>query len=204
MAFQQDPVVKIILVGESGVGKTALFTAFSNNTFATAHVATIGVDFCMKRIALEDGMIAKLQMWDSAGMERFRALTASYFRGADVICLLYDITNPESFAKLTNWVHTIRTTTQEEFMFLVIGNKQDLSPAHRQVSEEEGALFAASLSAGFFETSAKTFLHVVDAFTFMAKESIKRGVKHVPRVLTLDPISTLPVASNQKRRCWLF
>lgn len=204
MTIVQDPIVKIILVGESGVGKTALFTAFSENTFASTHVATIGVDFCMKRIALEDGTIAKLQIWDSAGMERFRALTASYFRGADVICLLYDMTSRESFTKLTNWVHTIRKTTQEEFMFLVIGNKQDLSPAYRQVSEEEGALFAASLSAGFFETSAKTFLHVVDVFVFLAKESVKRGVKHVPRVLTLDPTTTLTIASNSKHRCWPF
>ena len=204
MTFQQDPIVKIILVGESGVGKTALFTAFSENTFANTHIATIGVDFCMKRISLEDGSLVKLQIWDSAGMERFRALTAAYFRGADVICLLYDITNRESFAKLTNWVHTIRTTTTEEFLFVVIGNKQDLSPAHRQVSEEEAALFAASLSAGFFETSAKTFFHVTDVFAFLAKECVKRGIKHVPRVLTLDPTTVVTVTSNPKRRCWPF
>lgn len=172
MTFAQDPTVKIIIVGDSGVGKTSLFTSFADQGFIRSHVPTIGVDFRLKQIQVGDQRV-KLQIWDTAGLERYRSLTANYFRGADVVCLVYDITSRESFANLKNWIHIIQQTTTEEFMFLVVGNKVDL-PAHRMVSDEEGALFASSMSAGFFETSAKTFLHVADVFAFMAQEVLNK------------------------------
>lgn len=200
MNVPQDPVIKIIIVGDSGVGKTSLFTAFNDKSFTSAHTATIGVDFCLKRIRVEDQTV-KLQIWDTAGLEQYRSLTSAYFRGADVICLMYDTTRMESFANLANWVRIIRSTTEEEFLFIVIGNKTDL-PAYRMVSSEDGAIFAASISAGFFETSAKTFIHVEDVFAFLAKEVLKRSVKHQPHVLTLSDVAEVPV-KPKRSWCWL-
>jgi small GTP-binding protein len=184
MNIQQDPTVKIIIVGDSGVGKTSLFTSFADQSYTGSHIPTIGVDFRLKRIQVGDQTV-KLQIWDTAGLERYRALTANYFRGADVVCLVYDITCRESFANLKNWIRIIQQTTDEDFMYLVVGNKMDLT-AYRMVSDEEGALFASSISAGFFETSAKTFLHLTDVFLFMAQEVLKQGVKQQSRVLVME------------------
>jgi small GTP-binding protein len=197
MTFPQDPRVKIILIGDSGVGKTSLFTSFADQSYTSSHIPTIGVDFRLKRIHVGDQPV-KLQIWDTAGLERYRALTSNYFRGTDVICLMYDITNRESFNNLANWIRIIQQTTDEEFVYLVVGNKMDLT-AHRMVSDEEGALFASSISAGFFETSAKTFLHLTDVFSFMAQEVLKRGVKHQPRVLVV-----LESEPKPKRFCGWF
>lgn len=186
MSFPQDPVVKIILIGDAGVGKTSFFTSFADGQTMSNYIPTIGVDFRLKRISLDTGQQVKLQIWDSAGQERFRSLTSSYFKGADVICLVYDITSRQSFHNLLGWLQFIQKTTHESFLYIIIGNKSDLSPAHRQVSEEEGATFSASLSGGFFETSAKTALHVGEVFDFLTKEIMSRGtVKYVPRVISL-------------------
>jgi small GTP-binding protein len=151
---------------------------------------------------LDTGQQVKLQIWDSAGQERFRSLTSSYFRGADAICLVYDITSRQSFHNLHTWLQFIQKTTQESFLYVVIGNKSDLSQAHRQVSEEEGATFAASLSGGFFETSAKTALHLGEVFDFLAKEIVRKGrMKYEPRLITLaDAGDAYPLVESEKSK----
>ncbi len=202
MASQQDVIIKVIIVGDSGVGKTSIFTTYIDQIYRNMHIPTIGVDYALQKIQLDDKLV-KLQIWDTAGLERYRSLTCHYFRGADVICIVYDITNRESFANLEKWIRVIEEDTGgEDFLYVFIGNKIDKA-AFRKVSAEEGALFAAARAAGFFETSAKTAASISDVFTGLAKEVLQRGnTKHVPRVIEF-PLEEEP-KDKPKRFCWFF
>ena len=179
MNFLPDPVVKIILVGDTGVGKSSLLLTYAEEHFPGEHTPTIGVDFRFRRVKVNNQTI-KLQIWDTAGQERFRAISASYFRGSDIICLMYDITNKDSFESLKkDWIPTMqRTIPIEEIMLVLIGNKSD-KEARRHVSQEEGAMLAASLHAGFFEASVRLRRNVTEVFDFMATHAVSKKTESI-------------------------
>uniref|UniRef100_A0A8D2ZN25 RAB18A, member RAS oncogene family n=1 Tax=Scophthalmus maximus TaxID=52904 RepID=A0A8D2ZN25_SCOMX len=123
--------LKILIIGESGVGKSSLLLRFTDDTFDPEQAATIGVDFKVKTISV-DGNKAKLAIWDTAGQERFRTLTPSYYRGAQGVILVYDVTRRETFAKLDNWLNELETyCTRNDLVKMLVGNKIDKRQAQR-------------------------------------------------------------------------
>uniref|UniRef100_A0AAQ4Q444 RAB18B, member RAS oncogene family n=1 Tax=Gasterosteus aculeatus aculeatus TaxID=481459 RepID=A0AAQ4Q444_GASAC len=124
--------LKLLIIGESGVGKSSLLLRFTEDTFDPEQPATIGVDFKVKTLSI-DGNKAKLAIWDTAGQERFRTLTPSYYRGAQGVILVYDVTKRETFTKLENWLNELETyTTRNDLVKMLVGNKIDRRPVRRQ------------------------------------------------------------------------
>jgi Ras-related protein Rab-1A len=154
-----DYLFKVLLVGNSGVGKSTLVERYVDDKFNELHLATIGVDFKIKTLFLDD-KIVKLQIWDTAGQERFRSITTSYYRGAHGIFIVYDVTNRTSFNDVKNWIREAGIFHILPKNILLVGNKIDYV-SKRQVSTEEGIQLSESLGCSFIETSAKSSLQSV-------------------------------------------
>merc|ERR1712139_617219 len=166
MAQEYDYVFKLVLIGDSGVGKSCLLLRFADDTYTESHISTIGVDFKIRTIQL-DGKTIKLQIWDTAGQERFRTITSSYYRGAHGIIVVYDTTDHETFEHVKTWLHEIDRYASENVNKLLVGNKSDLT-SKRKVETESAKEFADSVSIPFVETSAKNSTNVEKAFMMMA------------------------------------
>eukprot|EP00803_Ostreobium_quekettii_P004629 evm.model.scf_672.5 EVM.evm.TU.scf_672.5 scf_672:21350-23358(-) len=168
MAFQPgesyDLLFKVLLVGDSAVGKSCLLMRFTADRFDDHAASTIGVDFKIKYVTLK-GKKLKLTIWDTAGQERFRTLTSSYYRGAQGIIFVYDVTRRETFESLASvWLSEVEMySTIEDAVKMVVANKVDMD-SDRQVSKEEGTAFARQHGCLFVETSAKTNVAVQQAF----------------------------------------
>ena len=172
-----DYLFKLLLIGDSGVGKSSLLLRFADDTFTESYISTIGVDFKIRTIELDNKMI-KLQIWDTAGQERFRTITSSYYRGAQGIIVVYDVADKESYSNVKQWLHEIDRYASENVKKLLVGNKCDLVDK-RQVTYEEAVEEAAHMGTTFLETSAKNKLNVEEAFIAMAKE-IKKSLGEAP------------------------
>jgi len=172
MAQEYDYVFKLVLIGDSGVGKSCLLLRFADDTYTESHISTIGVDFKIRTIQL-DGKTIKLQIWDTAGQERFRTITSSYYRGAHGIIVVYDTTDSDTFEHVKTWLHEIDRYASENVNKLLVGNKSDLT-SKRQVETDAAKEFASSVTIPFLETSAKNATNVEDAFMTMAGEIKKR------------------------------
>eukprot|EP01129_Flabellula_baltica_P005503 TRINITY_DN19_c1_g1_i1.p1 TRINITY_DN19_c1_g1~~TRINITY_DN19_c1_g1_i1.p1 ORF type:complete len:202 (+),score=46.52 TRINITY_DN19_c1_g1_i1:48-653(+) len=157
---------KILVIGDSSVGKSSLLLRFADGDFNSNFLSTIGVDFKLKTIEVGNSPV-KLQIWDTAGQERFRNITRSYYRGAHGIMLVYDVTNEESFANIDYWLKEVDKFASPNVHKILVGNKNDLVD-ERVVSEEDGRQLAASMDIKFLETSAKEATNVNEAFTQMA------------------------------------
>jgi len=187
--MEEDPILtnlKILIIGESGVGKSSLLLRFTDDAFDPEISATIGVDFKVKVISI-DGNKVKLAIWDTAGQERFRTLTPSYYRGGQGAILVYDVTSRESFQKVEDWLNELETyTTNHDMIKMLVGNKCDKED-ERQVSKEEGIKCARKYQMMFIEASAKTKEGVQCAFEELVEKVIqtpglweacdKRGIK---------------------------
>ena len=168
MANQKyDHLFKLLIIGESGVGKTCLLLRFTDDSFTANHLTTIGIDFKIKIINLENKLI-KLQIWDTAGQERFRTITKTYYKGAHGIILTYDVTDKNSFKNIRNWIKQIEANAQNNVCKVLVGNKCDRPD--RVVSEGEGQNLADEFKMKFFETSAKTNQNVTEVFMYLTKE----------------------------------
>ncbi|XP_030157006.1 ras-related protein Rab-26 [Lynx canadensis] len=171
-----DVAFKVMLVGDSGVGKTCLLVRFKDGAFlAGTFISTVGIDFRNKVLDV-DGMKVKLQIWDTAGQERFRSVTHAYYRDAHALLLLYDVTNKASFDNIQAWLTEIQDYAQHDVVLMLLGNKVD-SAQERVVKREDGEKLAKEYGLPFMETSAKTGLNVDLAFTAVAKELKQRSMK---------------------------
>jgi len=177
-SFNQDYdyLFKLLLIGNSAVGKSSLLLRFSDNIFNDSFLPTIGVDFKIRTFDLNSKTV-KLQIWDTAGQERFKTITSSYYKGAHGIIMTYDITDKQSFRDIDNWLAEVEKHASENVNKLLVGNKCDLE-ANRQVTYEEGKAYADQLGIKFIETSAKNSVNVDNAFFTMANE-IKSRVQKV-------------------------
>ena len=164
---EYDFIFKILLLGDSNVGKSSLISRYVDGLWSDVFVPTIGVDFKIKTLEIGNKNI-KMQIWDTAGQERFRNIISSYFRGSHGILLIYDITNKNSFNNLQDWLEVIENNANKNVLKILIGNKNDLEE-DRQIKTEEGQSFANRNNMQFIETSAKTNTNVTDAFEALAK-----------------------------------
>jgi len=166
--------LKMLLVGDSGVGKSCLLLRFSDGTFTHSFMPTIGIDFKVRTIAI-DGKDIKLQLWDTAGQERFRTITAAYYRGGHGVVLVYDVTDQNSFNHVKTWMKSIETHASQGVNKILVGNKADMNDK-RVVSTEQGKELAERYGIEFYETSAKTGLNVEEMFMLLAKEIKQRVI----------------------------
>jgi Ras-related protein Rab-1A len=165
---EYDYLFKVLLIGDSGVGKSALLTRFTDRTFTDSYMITIGVDFKIQTIKLDDKII-KLQLWDTAGQERFRTITSAYYRGSNGIIIVFDLSDKETFDHVKIWMAEIENYSNDVKLML-IGNKNDIEGSKRQVYYEDAKEFADKLGISYIETSAKTSINVKEAFINMAYE----------------------------------
>ena len=161
-----DYIFKIVIIGDSGVGKSCMLLRFADNEFTDSYISTIGVDFKIKTLNVE-GTNVKLQIWDTAGQDRFRTITSSYYRHAQGIIIAYDITDRQSFSNVQKWLEEITRYATEDVAKLIVGNKCDLE-SERVVKFEDGKQMANSFDIPFIETSAKSSTNVINAFMEMA------------------------------------
>jgi len=167
-----DYLIKLLLIGDSGVGKSCLLLRFSDDSFTPSFITTIGIDFKIRTIELE-GKRIKLQIWDTAGQERFRTITTAYYRGAMGILLVYDVTDDKSFANMGNWIRNIEQHASENVNKILIGNKCDLVDK-KVIDTARGKALADEYGIKFLETSAKNSTNVDEAFISLARDIKKR------------------------------
>ena len=156
------PIYKVILVGDSGVGKTCLLSMYIKGE-CTSTIPTIAVEFCTKEIQLENGFNIKVQLWDTAGQERFKSLAMNYYRKAFGILLLFDVTKRSSFDSCINYLEEVRRNSDKNCVIYLVGNKVDLIK-ERQITYSEAQLFANKQNIKYIETSAVTNQKVVEVF----------------------------------------
>jgi Ras-related protein Rab-1A len=194
------------LVGDAGVGKTSLFENFTNPIYpTTSYNPTIGVDFGNKTIVVQSKKI-KIQIWDTAGQERFRSITHNYYRGADIVILIFDLTNMESFNNVNMWYKLIRDIVKSDekpYKYILIGNKCDLKP-RRIVSADIATEFARNNDMQYFETSYyykddinNIFEDITKNILLIKKDIVSSDEKAANIVLGLSKI-------NKKQWCYLF
>lgn len=173
MASRKKALLKVIILGDSGVGKTSLMNQYVNKKFSNQYKATIGADFLTKEITIDDRLVT-MQIWDTAGQERFQSLGLAFYRGADCAALVYDVSAPNTFKSLDGWRDEFLIQAgprdPDNFPFVVIGNKIDLE--NRAVTTKRGLAWCQSKNIPYFETSAKEAINVEQAFQSVAKNAL--------------------------------
>ena len=172
---EYDYIFKVLLIGNSDVGKSSLILRYVDQIWNDVFVPTIGVDFKVKSIEVAQKLV-KMQIWDTAGQERFRNVISSYFKGAHGILLIYDITCRESFKELENWLGEVERHASSQVLKILIGNKCDLEEK-REIQKDEGEAFAMRNGMQFIETSAKNNTNVSEAFEALAKIMVESSNK---------------------------
>ena len=156
-------VFKILLLGDSEVGKSCFLMRYSDNVFVENYITTIGLDYKLKNVKLDSGKTIKVQLWDTAGQDKYRTIAKNYFKGSHGILLLYDITKQSSFNNIREWIQDIREEVSPKAIIFLIGNKIDLAD-QRKISKEKGIELAEEYKLPFFEASAKSGENVDEVF----------------------------------------
>ena len=193
---EYDYLFKLLLIGDSGVGKSCLLLRYADDAYSDSYITTIGVDFKIRTVDI-DGKTVKLQIWDTAGQERFRTITSSYYRGANGIIIVYDVTDQDSFNNVKQWLHEIDRYANENVNKLLVGNKCDLT-AKKVVSYETAKELADNLNIEFIETSAKNATNVETAFLTMAREIMKKQ-RDAPEAGKEKKKIVVPTKSNNEK-----
>lgn len=197
-----DFVFKIIIVGEAGVGKSCLLRRYADQTFTENYINTIGVDFKVRTLEM-NGRLIKLNIWDSAGQERFRTIVNTYYRGAHGICLVYDITDLDSFQKLNEWLQDVTELAEPNAKKIIIGTKKDLEQ-RRQVKSEQVKSYSETIGVPYIETSSKEGHNVEGAFRYITGLLLEEHESLFPSSgdtnnIYLDGNAT-PVNADQNRK----
>ncbi|XP_063221644.1 ras-related protein Rab-8A [Bacillus rossius redtenbacheri] len=167
MALDFAATYKVLVLGDSNVGKTCIVHRYCDERYYDTYISTIGIDFKQKIINL-DGTPVKLQIWDTAGQERFRTLTTAYYRGAMGILLMYDVTSLDSFNHLSYWLRNIQENAAPDVVKVLAGNKCDVVE-QRAVDKERGDKIADNFDMPFFEVSCKNNVNIEEAFLTLAR-----------------------------------
>ena len=192
-----DIKLKIMLLGDSTVGKTSILRRYCKNEFSNKYATTIGIDFQFKNMIKFDNRI-RLQIWDTAGQERYKVVAKNYFNSSDGFIIIYDITNRESFNNIDNWISQINDVANKEVKFILFGNKNDLEES-RIVSADEGTEMAEKYSMKFYETSALTGDNINEGFDFLVDELLKDENRLSKKINSIELNNNMK--NNKKRRC---
>ena len=168
-----DYLFKVLLLGDSDVGKSSLILRYTEETFNSKLVNSIGVDFKMKKREI-DGKVIKVQIWDTAGHERFRSITYSYYRGANAIIIVFDLSDKKSFISITEWLKQIEKHAKENVFKFLVGNKSDLVE-QRKVSYDEAKQYADEDELPYIETSAKEGININELFDSSIKSFLNNS-----------------------------
>jgi Ras-related protein Rab-7A len=193
--------MKVLLLGDAGVGKTSVLCQFVNREFSTHYRPTVGADFVSRQLEV-DGTFLTLQIWDTAGQERFRSLASSYFRGTEVCVLVYDVTSESSFENIDMWWEVFRrecAPLHPSFPFLLLGNKSDEADK-RAVPTDTAHRYAADRHFLFHEVSAKTCDNVAEAFDAVVRQSIQIS-KLDQETAACPQIDVLGESAVQTKKC---
>ena len=206
-----DFLFKVVLIGDTGVGKSNLLSRFTRNEFTYDSKTTIGVEFATKNIPVDGNKVVKAQIWDTAGQERYRAITSAYYRGAVGALLVYDISRSSTFDNVERWLKELRDHADSNIVIMLVGNKSDLSHK-RQVETETALEYATKNKLAFIETSAMESVGVDDGFTRIVAEIYKLRKKKrmareggeggaVPKGSTIDIGVKADAAQERKSSC---
>ena len=166
---ETDLVYKILLLGDSEVGKSCFLMRYADNVFVENYITTIGLDYKLKYIQLDSGQVIKVQLWDTAGQDRYRTIAKNYYKGSHGILLLYDVTKSSSFENIREWIKDIREEVYEKAIIFLIGNKIDKKDQIK-IKTEEGEKLAEEFNMPFFEASAKSGENVDEIFKALYKK----------------------------------
>lgn len=211
MNSDYDYLFKILVIGDSGVGKSCLLMRFIDDKFTESFISTIGVDFKIRTMNVH-GKIVRLQIWDTAGQERFRSISATYYRNAHGIILVYDVNWMESFLHIDQWLKEVERNAGARVSRLLVGNKCDLE-GKRQVDYELAKNFADDIGVSFVETSAKNDTNVDIVFNTMVEELNEKLASGLPLMATSPNNSAkslglsdnqLPAESTSRQKCCSF
>ena len=190
----EECVYKILLLGDSSVGKSCLLKRYTDNTFLDIHISTIGLDYKLKEVKLKDGKTVKVQIWDTAGQDRFRAITKNYYKGAQGIALIYDITNQITFENVRKWIDQIKEEVSEKVPIILVGNKIDIVE-RRVIKKEDGESMAKEYGLLFSECSAKTGENIDSTFNQLVEKTVENYSKVKAKGETLNN------KKNKKKSC---
>ncbi|XP_037935569.1 ras-related protein Rab-35 [Teleopsis dalmanni] len=198
MARGFDHLFKLLIIGDSGVGKSSLLIRFSDDTFSGSYITTIGVDFKIRTVVI-DGLRVKLQIWDTAGQERFRTITSTYYRGTHGVIIVYDVTNGDSFANVRRWLDEIQNNCDVVNKVLV-GNKND-DPDRKVVITEDAQRFARQMDIELFETSAKDNINVEEMFLSITRQVLQHKLRNAQNEQQKDTINLKHQKKKGKSKC---
>ncbi len=173
--------IKVITLGNSAVGKSSFIIKYIDNSFTLYYTATLGIDFKQKKIKLKDGRDVRLRIFDTAGQERYKSVSASFIKKADGVILIYDIGNLESFEAVENWIKSIREIGKDNLPIILVGNKCDLSDDKRMISLKEGQDKADEFNIPFYETSCKEGINIKEVFEKLVDDIMEKGSKNINR-----------------------
>ena len=200
---QFDYTFKIVMIGDSGVGKSCILLRFADDKFNENFYATIGVDFRFKNVMVDDKSV-KLQIWDTAGQERFKTITSAYYRGADGIIIVYDITDRNSFAHIKDWLDDVNKYTDDNPLKIIVGNKIDLIK-DKQINNNDMKTMTAQTGIEIIECSAKDSIKINDLMEIMTKKLIEKkkneGNKNTTKSMILNDINNKNKELNNKGCC---
>lgn len=186
-----DYLVKLLILGDSGTGKSSLLLRYTDEEFHNTYITTIGIDFKVKTVTI-NGKKVRIQVWDTAGQERFRTITQAYYRGCNGVLVVYDCTDKDSFDHVTHWIKDLNNHTNDNVSKILVGNKSDLVD-ERVIKFEDGKVLAESYNINFFETSAKTGNGVHDTFN-----SIISNIVHIYEINNLSNKTDIINDDNNK------
>ena len=188
---------KILLLGDSSVGKTCFLKRYIDETFQDVYLSTIGFDYKYKHITLKDGKKIKLQIWDTAGQERFRTIGKNYYKGAHGILLIYDVTNQSSFDSIKKWLAQIKDEASGKACVLLVANKIDIED--RIISKEDGENIAKSYNLDIYESSAKDNINVSEVFEDLAERINEKYKIMKEKAIKLE--QNVPENTKPKKKC---
>ena len=194
-----DHLFKIVMVGDTEVGKSNLIQRFTRDEFSQDSRTTIGVEFAMSSIRV-DGATIKAQIWDTAGQERYRAITNLYYRGAVGVLMVYDITRHSSYRNIEWWLQELRDHTTDDIVIMLVGNKFDLRHL-RMVDSMEARAFAERNGLSFIETSALDSTNVETAFNSIVREIYRVMKERQHKKPSLDRAISLHEPTKNKKPC---
>ncbi|KAI4298934.1 hypothetical protein L6164_032440 [Bauhinia variegata] len=204
---EYDYLFKVVLIGDSGVGKSNLLSRFTRNEFCLESKSTIGVEFATRTLQVE-GRTIKAQIWDTAGQERYRAITSAYYRGALGALLVYDVTKPTTFENVSRWLKELRDHADANIVIMLIGNKTDLKHL-RAVATEDAQSYAEKEGLSFIETSALEATNVEKAFQtilgeiyrIISKKSLSSGESAPANIKEGKTVNVGGPEPNTKKAC---